>query len=90
MDFYQEINNINHQKMAKVKGDIVVDIEKCKGCELCIETCPSDTIAMSKNVNGKGYHYAETINEDCTGCTNCATVCPDGVITVYRVKSKVV
>ena len=86
MDFYQEINNINHQKMAKVKGDIVVDIEKCKGCELCIETCPSDTIAMAKNVNGKGYHYAETVNDDCTGCTNCAVVCPDGVITVYRVK----
>ena len=36
------------------------------------------------------YSHAETINEDCTGCTNCATVCPDGVITVYRVKSKVV
>ncbi len=89
MDFNQKINHINHQKMAKVRGDIVVDIEKCKGCELCIATCPSTTIAMSKYVNGKGYHYAETVNEDCTGCTNCAVVCPDGVITVYRVKSQV-
>ena len=73
--------------MAKVKGSIVVDIEKCKGCELCVYACPTQVIAMSPDVNGKGYHYAEAVNPDaCTGCTNCAVVCPDGVITVYRMK----
>ncbi len=72
--------------MAKVKGDIVVDIEKCKGCEICIAACPQDVIAMSEKVNGKGYHFAESINDACTGCSNCAIVCPDGVITVYRMK----
>jgi 2-oxoglutarate ferredoxin oxidoreductase subunit delta len=71
--------------MAKVKGDIVIDIEKCKGCQVCIPACPQDVIAVSKNVNGKGYNYAEPVNDDaCTGCANCAVVCPDGVITVYR------
>jgi len=72
--------------MAKVVGDIVIDIEKCKGCEVCVPACPQDVISMSKNVNGKGYNYAETVNDECTGCTNCAIVCPDGVITVYRKK----
>ena len=72
--------------MAKVKGDIVIDIEKCKGCEVCIAACPNDVIAMAENVNGKGYHYAESINEECIGCANCAIVCPDGVITVYKIK----
>lgn len=73
--------------MAKVKGAIVVDIEKCKGCEVCIDVCPADVISMSKDVNGKGYHYMYAQNpEECTGCTNCAVVCPDGVITVYRAK----
>jgi len=72
--------------MAKVKGDIVIDIEKCKGCEVCIAACPNDVIAMSKNVNGKGYHFLIKVNEECTGCMNCAIVCPDGVITVYKVK----
>ncbi|MCD4772796.1 MAG: 4Fe-4S binding protein [Bacteroidales bacterium] len=73
--------------MAKVRGAIVVDIEKCKGCEVCVGACPTDVIGMSTAVNAKGYHYAYMKNpEACTGCTNCAIVCPDGVITVYRKK----
>jgi 2-oxoglutarate ferredoxin oxidoreductase subunit delta len=76
--------------MAKAKGEIVIDIERCKGCEVCIPACPQDVIALAKNVNGKGYHYLETINNECTGCANCAIVCPDGVITVYRLKKAAV
>ncbi|NOQ27415.1 MAG: 4Fe-4S dicluster domain-containing protein [Bacteroidales bacterium] len=73
--------------MAKVKGSIVVDIEKCKGCEVCMPACPTDVIRLAEDVNGKGYHYAYMANPDnCTGCANCAIVCPDGVITVYRKK----
>lgn len=72
--------------MAKVKGDIVVDVERCKGCEVCIDACPNDVIAMSDKVNGKGYKYMHKVNDECIGCANCAIVCPDGVITVYKVK----
>ena len=73
--------------MAKIRGAVVVDIEKCKGCELCIVACPTNVLSMSKQVNGKGFHYSYMENpEACTGCTNCAQVCPDSVITVYRVK----
>jgi len=72
--------------MAKIKGDIVIDVERCKGCEVCIPACPQNVIAMSKEVNGKGYHFAEAVNDACTGCVNCAIVCPDAVITVYRAK----
>ena len=73
--------------MAKIKGAIVVDTEKCKGCGICESNCPTKTIGISTEVNGKGYPFAYMANPDaCTGCTNCATVCPDSVITVYRVK----
>ena len=72
--------------MATVKGEIVVNTERCKGCELCVPVCKEKTIAMSGILNSKGYHFATSTNEDCNGCTNCALVCPDGAITVYRVK----
>jgi 2-oxoglutarate ferredoxin oxidoreductase subunit alpha len=51
-----------------------------------VAACPFTVIAMSKEVNSKGYHFAMKVNDECTGCTNCALVCPDGVITVYRAK----
>jgi 2-oxoglutarate ferredoxin oxidoreductase subunit delta len=60
----------------------------CKGCELCIDACPQDSLALSPNINAQGYHYAVLIKDNCTGCVNCALVCPDAVITVYRETKK--
>ncbi|MCX7953553.1 MAG: 4Fe-4S binding protein [Bacteroidales bacterium] len=75
---------------TKVKGAIVIDTERCKGCEVCIPACPQKILALSKQVNSKGYFYVIVQNhEECTGCTNCAIVCPDGAIEVYRAKVEV-
>jgi 2-oxoglutarate ferredoxin oxidoreductase subunit delta len=71
--------------MAKIKGTIVVDEERCKGCGVCAEACPFDVIDLSREVNVKGYHYIVKVHpEVCTGCANCAVVCPDSCIAVYR------
>lgn len=70
--------------MAKALGEIIIDIEKCKGCELCIEACPEEVLSLTNKINKKGYQYIVTVNSNCTGCANCALVCPDAVITVYR------
>ncbi len=70
------------------KGDVVINIEKCKGCEICLSACPNNVLALSSEVNSKGYHYAVKVNSECIGCANCAVVCPDAVITVYREKRK--
>ena len=74
--------------MAKIHGHVQINIENCKGCELCINECPQESLQMSKNINKKGYHYAVLVDDTCTGCTNCALVCPEAIITVYR-ESKV-
>lgn len=72
--------------MSKIKGAIVVNTDRCKGCQLCIIACPKDVIGMAqKQVNAHGYTYVEPVHADlCVGCAACAVVCPDGCITVYK------
>jgi 2-oxoglutarate ferredoxin oxidoreductase subunit delta len=72
-----------------IRGKVEIDIEKCKGCSLCIITCKQNTLEMSKKINKQGYAFVVVVNDDCTGCENCSLVCPDAVIVVYRaVKGK--
>ena len=68
--------------MAKVTFDTAL----CKGCGLCVDTCPKGIVHLSEDgINQKGYRPAQVTEMDkCIGCANCATMCPDCVITVER------
>lgn len=71
--------------MSKVEGIVVVNEERCKGCGLCVEACPRQTLTMSQSLNSKGYNYAvRKDGADCIGCAFCGISCPDGCITVYK------
>ncbi|MBQ5395313.1 MAG: 4Fe-4S dicluster domain-containing protein [Alistipes sp.] len=73
--------------MAKIKGRVVIDVERCKGCGVCISACPCDVLAFSSNVNSKGYNYVEMAKADsCTGCASCGIICPDSCLVIYRQK----
>ncbi len=55
----------------------------CKGCELCVRACPQQIIAMSDEINSKGYFYAKVVHQPrCIGCKLCAVTCPDVAIDV--------
>ncbi len=75
-------------KPRKVKGKVEIEIQRCKGCELCTVECKENALSLSDSINIKGYRYAVANNDLCTGCINCALVCPDAVITVYRTNVK--
>lgn len=68
------------------KGRVVIDVERCKGCELCREACPQDVLQLAETFNSKGYRPVVLVDleHDCTGCALCAVMCPDACITVYR------
>ena len=38
-------------------GKIAIDKERCKGCQLCVVTCPKKIIRLSEEFNEKGYHF---------------------------------
>jgi 2-oxoglutarate ferredoxin oxidoreductase subunit delta len=75
-----------------IHGTIFIDHERCKGCNLCVQFCPQEVIALDgSRLNAKGYHPATLITDEdheCTGCAICAVVCPDVCITVYRETAK--
>ena len=70
--------------MEVSRGNIAIDRERCKGCQLCIQACPTNLIVLSEEFNQMGYHFV-LFNQSgaCTGCAFCARVCPDIAIEVY-------
>ncbi len=69
-----------------MRGTIVVDENRCKGCELCRYVCPKELIEIADYFTPRGYRPARLNDpqEQCTGCLLCSTICPDAAITVYR------
>ncbi|HEX9016565.1 MAG TPA: 4Fe-4S binding protein [Chloroflexota bacterium] len=62
---------------------ITVDKAFCKGCNLCIESCPRDVLAVSSQRGANGFLVPEAVRpEACTDCKMCELVCPDLAIYV--------
>jgi len=72
------------QQSVEVRGTVVIDVEVCKGCELCIEACPPRVLTMTEvERNAEGYLYPR-LHQGCIACGLCAQVCPDFVFQVWR------
>ena len=70
--------------MAKRKGRVKVDANRCKACGLCVEFCPKDCLETGEGLNPIGYIPMRFRDDsDCTGCGNCALMCPDMAIQVW-------
>jgi len=76
---------------------ITIDIEKCKGCFLCLDVCPKQLIQADEKLNSKGVTPVKFIHSPrpkagpssiakggCAGCCFCALICPDCCIEVYK------
>ncbi|MBN2056141.1 4Fe-4S dicluster domain-containing protein [bacterium] len=66
---------------------VLINMDRCKGCELCVAACPQKILAMSEEINVKGYFFSKVIDESrCIGCRICAITCPDVAIEVVSNK----
>jgi len=64
---------------------IVIDKRYCKGCGICIRFCPKHVLAISNDVNSRGYYMPCVIEGDkCTNCRQCELFCPDFAIFVVE------
>ena len=61
---------------------VIIDAEKCVGCEACLQVCPSETLTM---VDGK----AVVTGQESLGCGHCAAVCPTEAIRVKALDNAV-
>ena len=58
------------------RGTVVIDVDACKGCDLCIDACPPGVLAMTDHeVNARGYRYPQLL-AGCTGCRACSRSAP--------------
>lgn len=68
---------------APTNVPVWVDYDRCKACDICVDVCPSGTLAMKfdkSSINGK---IVDIINYNtCIGCNNCELSCPDFAIHV--------
>ncbi len=69
---------------------VIVDFDKCKGCSLCIDVCPSDLFIGGNIKNEKGYKVIKMTNANfCLGneCLKCVKICPDSAFILPDEKS---
>jgi 2-oxoglutarate ferredoxin oxidoreductase subunit delta len=71
------------------RGTLVIDVEACKGCDLCIDACRPGVLSMTTNErNTRGYRYPE-LRPGCTACQACSQICPDFVFQVWKYETPV-
>ncbi len=64
---------------------IYINKDTCKGCGICIAVCPKKILQFTEELNQKGVHYPEIVNEGkCTLCENCMIYCPDFAVVVKK------
>jgi 2-oxoglutarate ferredoxin oxidoreductase subunit delta len=75
--------------ISRLRGEVHVLEERCKGCAYCVEFCPRSVLARSTRFNLKGYHPPDIVQpEACTACHLCELLCPDFAIGVEEVTYK--
>ena len=64
---------------------IFISEKYCKGCLICVESCPQTALKASSKITAKGYTLPRvTKPEKCNACGICEIVCPDFAIAVEK------
>ncbi|MDD3998219.1 MAG: 4Fe-4S dicluster domain-containing protein [Sphaerochaetaceae bacterium] len=69
---------------------VEVHCDECKGCAVCVSSCPHGCLEIGDSLNAKGYPYVRFIKQmRCSACGLCFTVCPEpAALSVYTSKEE--
>ena len=71
------------KRQKKVVESVEINGNLCKGCDICIEFCPTDVFEKSDNLNRRGYYVPIVARvEECTDCRICDLLCPEMAIVI--------
>jgi len=67
----------------------LIDRDRCKGCGICVDSCPKNVLEISDELNTKGYFPAfQARPDDCVFCAICCTMCPDVAIAISEIEEE--
>ncbi|MHA1312012.1 MAG: 4Fe-4S dicluster domain-containing protein [Candidatus Helarchaeota archaeon] len=65
---------------------LMLQFEKCTGCGLCIEVCPTKVLEKGDKLNTKVAYPPKIVDgKECKFCQECELICPDLSIYVIEV-----
>ena len=66
-------------------GWVEINQDECRGCGICILTCPAACLSFADEYNDRGYQPVVFSGEGCRADGLCWDACPrPGAIAVYR------
>lgn len=81
---------LDSKEVKRLKAEIHLIKDQCKGCGYCIEFCPKKVFEESNEINARGVRPPRIVDESkCILCNFCTAVCPDFAIFVVEKKNEV-
>ena len=66
------------ERYAAGKGTLVVTVEWCKACGICMQVCPLEVLGAAEITN----RVVVLAPDRCTACGRCEVICPDYVFSI--------
>ena len=69
-------------KKSSAPGPVIIDVDRCTGCTLCVVDCPYGALEMVPREDGKHRQLAVLVPDRCVSCGVCVGSCSDDALSL--------